>query len=73
MNKSMRLLLALVAPLSAGLATVLVLGPAPYSTATPFSSGPGSFLLLGGGLLALYVATVREAAAAHRPTAKCIS
>jgi hypothetical protein len=67
MKKSMRFLFALLTPVTAGLSGAGVSQPDLFATATPLSSGPGSFLLLGAGLLAMYFMQYRAA------TAKCNS
>jgi hypothetical protein len=70
MNKPMRFLFALLTPLTVGLAGAGVSDPSLFATATPLSAGPGSFLLLGAGLLAMYVMQSRTAT---RATAKYTS
>jgi hypothetical protein len=60
MNKMSPIFFALLAPLTAGLAVAGVSDPALFVTSTPLSSGPGSFLLLGAGLLVMYITTLRK-------------
>jgi hypothetical protein len=60
MTKTLAVFFAFLAPLTAGLSVAGVSHAMRFETATPLSSGPGSFLLLGAGLLAMYVTTSKD-------------